>query len=162
MSRVKNNKALSEIVGYTLLIVIALGMAAGVYSFLKVYIPKEKPDCGEDVRLVIEDYACSSGKILVTLRNNGLFRADAAYIRLGPQTTKIKNQINPGDQIYLTPPGSTTTGLDPGKSFSAEYTTSQAISGAGTYVLEVQPAVVKNRILTLCEKAIISQTVACS
>ena len=159
MSRVKNKKALSEIVGYTLLIVIALGMAAGVYSFLKVYIPKEKPDCGEDVKLIIEDYSCSGGNILVTIRNNGLFRADAAYIRLGPQTTKIKNQLNLGDDVYLSQPGSNTTGLDPGKSFSKSYPISLA---PGTYVLEVQPAVIKDRVLLLCEKAMISQTVECS
>lgn len=164
MYRAKNKKALSEIVGYTLLIVIALGMAAGVYSFLKVYIPKEKPDCGEDIRLTIEDYSCTaSGNVMVTIRNSGLFRADAAFIRLGPQNAKIKTQLNMGEDIYLSQPDSNTTGLDPGRSFSKEYPVSSVTKGiSGPYVLEVQPAVVKNRVLTLCEKAIISQTIECS
>ncbi len=157
----KNKKALSEIVGYTILIVIALSLSVMVYAFLKIYVPKEKVECNEDVVLIIDDVSCSlsNGQLNMTLVNRGLFRADAAYVRFGNATQKIKPQINQNNFLLYNPDN--TAGLNPEKSFFANYSIGSGLT-PGTYGLEVQPAVIKNKQIVVCEKAIISQPVECN
>jgi hypothetical protein len=154
----RNKKALSEIVGYTLLIVIALAMAGMVFAFLKIYIPKESVACTDNINLIVQDYSCSASanSLNLTITNKGLFKADAAYIRLGNESQKIKTQINK-DNIYF--PG----GLNPGESYNSQFGIIEIINGVnGTYVLEVQPAQVISNRLILCEKAIITQPIECN
>lgn len=155
----KNKKALSEIVGYTLLIVIALAMAAMVYTFLKVYIPKDVPQCEDEINIIVQDYSCVSNVLNLTLVNKGLFKADAVYLRLGSQSSKIRQQINPDNIYFIRPDG--TIGLNPQEEFSGSYDVSY-LGTPGTYTLEVQPAITQNRRPILCEKAAITQLVDCS
>ncbi|MEM4259218.1 MAG: archaellin/type IV pilin N-terminal domain-containing protein [Candidatus Pacearchaeota archaeon] len=157
----KNKKALSEVVGYAILIVIALSLSVMVYAFLKIYIPKEKLECNEDIVLILGDVSCSfqSRQLNITLMNRGLFKADAAYIRFGNESQKIKPQINKNNFLLYGPDN--TAGLNPGESFFANYSISSEISLPGIYGLEVQPAVIKNKQIVVCEKAIITQTVRC-
>jgi len=84
----KNKKAVSDMVSYVLLIVIALSLAVGVYSFMKFYIPKDKETCSEDVSLYIEDYKCyldtnpNPRKIIeLTIKNKGLFNITGFVIK---------------------------------------------------------------------------------
>ena len=63
----------STILGYVLLIVLAIGMAGAVYAYLKLYVPKEVPRCPEDVKLSIEEVSCEGGWLSVTIGNRGLF-----------------------------------------------------------------------------------------
>src|SRR3972149_7833470 len=91
-----NKKALSEIVGYTILIVIAISLSVLVYAFLKTYIPKEAVSCEEDLNLIVQDYSCStSGELKITIKNKGLFKADAVYVWFEDKGRKLKNQTNP-------------------------------------------------------------------
>jgi hypothetical protein len=159
----RNKKALSEIVGYTLLIVIALAMAGMVYTFLKIYIPKEQIQCTEDINLIVEDVSCSvSGGLTLTLANRGLFKADDAYIRLGNPNSKIRPQLNKGSTGLVDENGM--LGLNPGsKTIPLSYPVSAAsITAPGTYMLEVEPAVKIEGRTILCDKAIITQQVACT
>ena len=158
-----NKKAVSEVVGYTLLIIIALGLSVMVYSFLKLYLPKETAQCEEDIALIVQDAACSyssSGSQLnLTLINKGLFKVDAAYIRLGDSTQKVRTQINKNHtELYGT---NNAIGLNPGEYFSTSYDVASAVERAGSYVLEVQPAVIQGRRIVLCDKAIITQLIEC-
>lgn len=70
-----NKKAISELVSYVLLIVLAIAMAAGAYVFLKPYAEKPLPEqeCPEAVNIVLENYSCNNGQITFTLKNKGLF-----------------------------------------------------------------------------------------
>lgn len=156
-----NKKAISEIVGYALLIVIALVMAGLVYTFLKVYIPKATAECTEDINLFVKDYYCSASRLNLNITNKGLFKADAAYIRLGSPASKIKKQVNAYNiNLYNSTGG---IGLNPGEIFSTPvYNLESIIEGPGTYELEVQPAVVINNRIILCDKAIITQTIECT
>jgi FlaG/FlaF family flagellin (archaellin) len=81
--KTKNKKALSEMVSYVLLIVIAIGLAAGVYAWLRGYLPSSNPreTCSEDASLSIEKYTCSEEQITLTIKNNGLFNINGFFIR---------------------------------------------------------------------------------
>lgn len=159
----KNKKALSEIVGYTILIVIALALASMVTVFLttQVNIFKPKPGCNEEINLIVGDVACSfsKGELNITLINKGLFKADAAYLRFGNETQKLRQQINK-DNFLLFGPGNT-DGLNPGESSSAIYNISEQLISKGSYILELQPAIIQNKQLVVCENSIIFQTVQC-
>lgn len=152
-----NRKGVSEVIGYVLLIVIAVGLSVIVFNYLKVIVPKgEKPVCLEDVALAVQEYSCSANKnITLTLSNKGLFTVDAIYVRLAPPNRKIGDQVNK-DNVTLE--------IKPGESKKITYiiTGALAASGPGEYTLEVQPAVQTDKGLAVCEKAVISQKINCS
>ncbi len=98
-----NKKGLSEIVAYTLLIVIALGLALLVYTWVKSIVPGEESECPSDVSLVIDSYSCNvvENKITVTLKNQGLFDVNGFFIRFaekydGAAIIKIDSQEKNG------------------------------------------------------------------
>ncbi|HLF53627.1 MAG TPA: hypothetical protein VI544_00440 [Candidatus Nanoarchaeia archaeon] len=156
----KNKKALSEIVGYTILIVIAISLSLMVYSFLRLYVPKEQPSCNEDIVLILQDYACSSAakQLNITITNKGLFKATAAYVRLGDESQKIRPQINNNSFLLYGPEN--TLGLNPGESSQSSYQIENLAQG--NYNLEIQPVVIQNKQLIVCEKAVIVQPIQCT
>jgi len=160
----RDKRAVSEIVGYTILIVIALAMAGMVYSFLRVYVPQAQPECEEDINLIVQDYSCSvADGINLTILNKGLFKADAAYLRLGSPNSKIRQQINTNEILFTRVYGDYGGyGLNPGEKFFKNYPISSVINGSGTYVLEVQPAMLINNKYILCTKAFITQAIECA
>lgn len=157
----RNKKALSAIVGYTLLIIIVVSLAALAYPLLKLYLPKEQLHCEDDINLIVQNYLCtvSENQLNLTLSNKGLFKADAAYVRFGPQDRKIKAQINQDNFLLFNPDNS--PGLNPGEEFPATYNVSAHLTGPGQYGLEVQPAVIIEKQLVVCEKSVITQPIEC-
>ncbi len=155
-----HKKGLSEIVSYTLLVVIAVGLSIAVYSYLSAYAPKDKPSCTQDVSLVISDAWCSFGNpstLNLTILNKGLFKVDAAYIRFAAANRTVKSLINENDLYFL----GSNVGLNPGNSVSKQYATTIPNS-PGLYGIEIEPAVVVNNQLTLCPNSIIDQLIKCS
>lgn len=148
-----NKKGISEVVSYVLLIVIAVGLSVLVYSFLKSYVPKEKPLCPEDSSLIVQDYECSSSLKILTINfaNKGLFNVSAAYVRLGEANSKVKTLLR--ENVYLA------YSLSPGKNLTERYPLPAGISG--TKEIEIEPAVFNKGKLALCEKATITQTIIC-
>ena len=73
-NKMKGKKAVSLMISYVLLIVIAIVMSIIVFSYLKT-VANVKPviDCKSGTSIFIEDYKCGQGKIKLTLKNNGLF-----------------------------------------------------------------------------------------
>ena len=85
----KNKKALSEIISYVLLIVIALSLAAGVFSWVKFYVPQgEKEKCPEETALSISDYVCDNKTLSVTIVNKGYFNIDGFFIKAANESNK--------------------------------------------------------------------------
>lgn len=172
-----NKRGISEMVSYVLLIIIAIGLSVLVFAFLSVYIPKEKPECKEDVHAIITKAICNVSStnqtVYLELTNKGLFTFDAAYIRIAPVGREVTFLINDpeknlggsvrGFQLYA--PGATSPGLPPGSTYSRIYSLAN-VGGVtfvpGNYTLEVQPAMGKGRSFALCEKAIIRETVQCT
>ncbi len=160
----ENKKAVSEVVGYVLLIIIALGLSAMVYTYMKVLVPKEKPSCPEGVSLIVQDYSCTryTGKTILnlTLVNKGLFNLDGAFIRFGKPEQKIKEQINKGPKFYLY--NSTGgIGLAPNGVYKIAFEVTSIVDNTGTYGLEVIPATMKDKTPIICENAIIAQPIEC-
>jgi len=159
-----NKKAVSEMVGYVLLIIIAVGLSVLVFQFILVYIPKgESPECKKDINLIIQDYSCADSKLSLILLNKGLFRTDVAYIRFGDKDKKVLPLINdPNDRsnfgrannFYLN------GGLNPGESFNYTYSIK---NGTGIFRVEVQAGILDNRTSqpVPCKQAVVSQLIEC-
>lgn len=79
-----NKKAISELVSYVLLIVLAIAMAAMTYIFLKPYAekPLAEAECPETVNVVLENYSCGGNIIDFTLKNRGLFNVYGVKLKV--------------------------------------------------------------------------------
>jgi hypothetical protein len=79
----RDKKGVSEIIGYILLISIAIALSIIVYAWLKSYVPNEKIACPDDVSVMIKDYVmnCQSGVLELNLKNNGKFNIAGYYLR---------------------------------------------------------------------------------
>lgn len=175
----QNKKAVSELISYVLLIVIAIGASVLVYSALKLYIPKPGPTCQDGISLVISDfYSCkietapNSANLTLSLSNKGKFTVDAAYIRIGrpdQKTTVWINAVNLS-QYYLyynsikgLPPGQET----PMQTYKINDRTIQGTSPitiAGPYILEIDPVIIDKTTKkeAICKNAIITQEITCN
>ena len=155
-----NKKALSEVIAYTLLIVISIGLAAGVYSFLKVYLPKETAACDSDISIIIDDYNCtyapsSLSSINITFLNKGLFKVEGVLVRLGAETSKARKQITSSISYINIGPSEVANKVY--GSISDEI----LANGAAKYMLEIQPVQIINGKPVACSNAIISQPIEC-
>ncbi len=141
-------RGVSPIIGYVLLIVLALGLAGGVYSYLTRYTPSTNEQCPEDVRLAIQEVRCANQEVNLTLTNRGLFTADGAYIRIGepgraaktslvsiPQSEQYFSTYSNYDPLYA-------TGLKPGDGIRYHESYTYATTGGPVArEIEVQPLI---------------------
>jgi hypothetical protein len=156
----RNKKGISAMVGYVLLIIIAVALAAGVFTFLRTFIPKERVECPEEIHIVIQDYVCSSGVLNLTFSNRGLFTVDGVYVRAGTQEKKVRTPLNDPDaggkerdKFYID--------LVPGNKTTRTYASDQFLT-PGEYVVEVEPGRYSEEGLwAICERALVTQTIQC-
>jgi len=78
----KNKKGVDIIIGYVLLITIALIMSILVYQWLKTYVPKDSATCPDDTSVFISSivYNCTNNTLSVTIKNNGKFAIEGYFI----------------------------------------------------------------------------------
>lgn len=101
--KIKNKKAISELVSYVLLIVLALGLATGVYSWLNKYVPSANPsdECPETTALSLNDYNCTkSGEekiIQLHLENKGYFNINGFFIKATNKTGNVLPTVSLAD-----------------------------------------------------------------
>jgi len=78
-----NNKGVSVVVGYILLVTFAIIMSSVVYQWMKTYIPRKIMDCPDEVSILIKDvnFNCASRNLSLILQNNGRFNIDGYFIR---------------------------------------------------------------------------------
>ena len=152
----KSKKGLSLMVSYTLLVIIAISLSIIVYPYLKTRIPPQSPECPTDTSLVVEHATCTiatDSRLVVMLANRGLFNVSAVYVRFDQKHREVKDQINANNET-LSPP------IGPGEvrifNYSLPYIPQQEI-----YMLEIQPGILKKRILTPC-KSVITYPVNCT
>ena len=80
-------KAVSIIVAYVLLIVIAISLSGLVYNWLRFQVtPSDVEQCPEGVTLIIKELICEGGKINLTLENKGTFTIEGFIIRVNNRT----------------------------------------------------------------------------
>lgn len=79
-----NKKGVSIMVGYVLLVSIAVVIGAMVYAGLKTYVPRDTPDCPDGTALSIEELSCINYggiyELNVTLENSGRFNIAGFFI----------------------------------------------------------------------------------
>lgn len=88
----KKKDALSNVVGYVLLISITISLSVLVYGWLKFYVSEDDIEtCPSGVNIIIRDYECresptgetpNKGYLNVTLKNKGLFTVDGFVLRV--------------------------------------------------------------------------------
>jgi|SRR3989344_3697563 len=82
----KDKKGDSILIGYILLIVLAVTIVATIYPTLKKLIPKDEIKCPEGVSVTVESYSCEStpesgNDFTITIKNSGRFSIAGVYIR---------------------------------------------------------------------------------
>ena len=177
----KNKRGISVIIGYVLLIVIAIGLSIAVFGFLRAYLPKEMPECETDVKLIIREKSCdfTARTLTLKLENKGLFSADAAFIRFAESDRTVREWINNPDKEFISyfseflfclpvvPPA--TEEYDPDKcqlkpGDTHDFDLDVFIPTPGEYTIEVQPAVFVEDAQdpVVCEQAVITQDITCT
>lgn len=161
---IKKKRALSEMVGYVLLVVIAISLSIIVYEWIlpQIWQPKEK--CDDGVSLVLEAYVCDSNlNILnITLRNMGTFSVNGFIIRVGNEAGKKPIYSPPayseterlqgvivGQIFFVTP-----MNPDDSKNFSFLYSNFKSVKS-----IEIEPTQIKDGKLVLCEYAVTNQEI---
>ena len=88
--RKTSKKAISEVVSYVLLIVIAISLSIVVYTWIKVQLPKEKIECPEGASIIIKDYQCNEqGDIInITFQNKGFFDIEGVSIKIANKSNE--------------------------------------------------------------------------
>src|SRR3989338_6430777 len=181
-SLLRNNKGVSEIVNYALLIVIALALSFLVYKFLFVFVPKERITCDEDISLIITEATCTfeestcspsdpstctDATVELTVLNKGRFSIDSVFIRLGKASQKVKSQIN-GNCETITGCNGPHNGLKPGetKEIIAPFKSDKIIDrtspipSSQQFEVEIQPAQWKKARIPC--PAVITQPITCT
>jgi hypothetical protein len=140
-------------------------MAAGVYSFLRLYVPKEKPQCPQDVSLIIEEAKCQGTTLKIVLVNHGLFNVQGVYVKSGKSGDTYKTILNCLDKndvnnciLHFGPTQKESADLMPEENWTGTFTNNLL---TGIQEIEIQPLVIVDRTIAVCDKAIITQKINC-
>src|SRR3989338_6029523 len=76
----KNKKGISIIIGYVLLISVAIVIGGVTYQWLKSYVPKDSVECPEGVSMYLEKAFCNNNQLKITLKNNGRFDIEGYFV----------------------------------------------------------------------------------
>lgn len=92
----KSKKGVSIMIGYILLVSLAVVMGGVMYVWMKSYVPQEEIACPEGVSLTVLDYSynCSTQILNLSIKNNGRFDVAGYYIRA---TKDLNQRIAPID-----------------------------------------------------------------
>jgi len=154
------DKGISEMIGYVLLVVIAVSLGGLVFAFLRIYVPSNNPICPKDISLSVEKAVCDGGAVQVRLKNRGLFNLDGAYIRIGDKDRVFKKLLN-GDNIRFTDYNDE-EGLPPNSLWPKNGNAVYPYTEEGLKILEIEPAMFVDNEFVLCEDSIIKQNVYCT
>jgi hypothetical protein len=155
----RNKKGVSAVVGYVLLIIIAISLSIPVYYWMQKQLPGEPPECPDGAALSVKNYYCDGDFINFTLKNNGLFSVDGFILKIantsgGLAVYTLKIGDNPenlfkdeSNNIRALKPGNET------KEGKFSYTYYNQITK-----FEIEPFIWEDDIV-LCDSALLSQEV---
>lgn len=80
----KNKRGVSIMIGYVLLVSLAVVMGLIAYQWMKTYLPSDIIECPDGASLFVKEYTCDANTrtFNVTLKNNGRFDVAGYYIRV--------------------------------------------------------------------------------
>jgi hypothetical protein len=104
----RDKKGLSIIIGYVLLVSIAIILSLVVYQFLKTYIPKDSLECTDGVSIFIKEavYDCENNQLDVTIKNTGRFNIAGYFIHATTSadqelaTEDLSEKVSEGGKVY--------------------------------------------------------------
>ncbi len=161
-----NKSAESVMIGYVVLIAIAIALSTGVFIYLKLYLPSDKPECYQDIDLVIDSATCTVGQgisnVNIEFTNKGLFSIDSAYIKIGDADRIFRTTLNDPDADRMSSSCNnlgSDINLKPGAKFCKTY----VYSSAPTEIQEisVEPLLWIENIPVLCPEAIVRKKINC-
>ena len=158
-------------VGYVLLISIAVALSTAVFFYLKLYLPSEKQECYQDIKLVIDDVGCkinipgpgssANSQVYVNITNKGLFNVQGVYIKVGEPDRIFKETVNkPEDLLSSDCNGINEIVLKPGATFCGDYRYNSG--NTGIKEITVQPLIWIDNRPVLCPDAVVSRNVVCA
>ena len=159
MRVIQRKKGLSEMVGYVLLIVIAISLSILVFIWLKNYLPVKQEKCPDSASLTIEEYGCENGIINISIRNTGTFRIEGFIIRAGNKTKATYLLKAAGETESLESLKGNIYFLesmkpDDLKNFYFLYSEIGMIS-----IIEILPIKIQGNKTVLCESAVVSRSI---
>ena len=176
----QDKKGLSIMIGYVLLVVIAIVMSLIVYQWVKTYIPKDAIECSEDVSVFLEkvEYDCTTEALDITVKNNGLFNIAGYFIHATEDiddelaTVDLSDKINSGGVehggsiVFITCLGgddiSNCNTLIPNDARTSKFINVENLAGHKIEIIPVRWEVIneKNRFAS-CSNAKVGQVLSC-
>ncbi len=165
----KSKKAVSIMVSYVLLIIIAITLSILIYTWLKKQVPKEVEECEIDVSLIMQEYSCDNNQFSVNIKNQGFFSVDGLYIRVSSDGMN-KYSVSGGSGDNIVHEGQAPIGgrLTPGREYEIieiNYPKIEDPNNPGTYIfidkithIEVEPYLLKQEKVILCESSVVRIT----
>ncbi len=164
-----NNKGVSVMIGYVLLISIAVALSTAVFFYLKLYLPDERPDCYQDINLVIDGASCKKDSpnpgvstVYINFTNKGLFTVDGAFIKIGDYDRIFRETLNkPEEGLMSRCKNNNNLSLKPGEMFCRSYTYNNPLPGK-LQEISVQPFIWIENKAVICPEAIVSRKIMCA
>lgn len=161
-----NKKGVSIMVGYVLLIAIAVSLSTAVFFYLKLYLPDERPECNVDIKLTIDSVSCkwnqpidpNSVNIRLDVTNRGLFKIEGAYVKIGDYDRAYRDDLNPSLALASLCNGGSPV-LNPGEKYCEVLPYN--LVPIKVQEISVQPIVWIDNKPILCPDAIASKTITC-
>ena len=153
----KQKQGLSEIIGYVLLIVIAISLSLLVYAWLKNQVPKETQSCQENLALSIQRYECFEESIEVTIKNNGLFDINGLLARYAVKESGLASK----DMQGLSPvrsSGQILKAINSSLSFVEEF---EYPIDRSMVEIEITPIKLIDGKMTICTNSAVRQKIEC-
>ena len=106
---IKDKRGVSVVIGYILLVSIAIIVSILVYQWIRTYVPSETLECQEGVSVSLREYSydCDLDQLNLTLRNSGRFNLAGYFIKASNSSSQLIPTI---DLSNYTENGDETTG----------------------------------------------------
>ena len=160
-----NKKGVSLMVGYVLLIALAVSLSLGVFFYLKLYLPSEKPDCPENVAITIDDAGCDDqgtvAYVDINLTNRGFFTVDTAFIKIGEEDRVFRTTINNIDERLASVCNQQNIGLKPDERYCKRLIYTHNTVLPSVQEVSVEPLIYIDNLPVLCSGAVVKKKVIC-
>lgn len=144
IKKIRKKKGVSLMVGYVLLVTLAVVMGIIAYNWMKTYTPRSATECPDGVSILIKNYSCQNNMFNLTLKNNGRFNISGYLIKVGNSTEPvairdISRNVTSGEIfangiiVYLS------TQLKPGEEKKSQFNLS-TLNIDGINMIEIIPA----------------------
>jgi len=153
-----NKRAISILIGYVLLITLAIVMSGIVYSWLKFYAQKPFAEAScRDVSLIITDYNCtyfSPFTLNLSIQNKGRFDVDGYIIKINNGTRDYNVKEKGTNLNYVN------VKMESGNVSSRLFDYSALVNIAAIEIEAIRGKDKYGRNI-LCENSVIRQSISC-